>query len=153
MFISTDLTLKQVEEKVKHPVLLCKSEFSRLWYKLDTMFFTPKAYITVDFNCPESNCSPDGNMFSIGYLKAHACTAGLKSLTTSVTVDGIQDCRKFCGEHEYLCSSGIPELFVIHVPSCTYEGDNIVLLLQVLGFTDVDALRISMVYHQRPQAE
>ena len=59
VFIPTDLTLKQVEEKVKHPVLLRKSEFSRLWYKPDTMFFTPKAYIKLDFNCPESNCSPE----------------------------------------------------------------------------------------------
>ncbi|XP_027335034.1 peroxisomal acyl-coenzyme A oxidase 1-like isoform X1 [Abrus precatorius] len=63
--------------------------------------------------------------------EAHACTAGLKSLTTSTTADGIEECRKLCGGHGYLCSSGLPELFAVYVPTCTYEGDNTVLLLQV----------------------
>lgn len=63
--------------------------------------------------------------------EVHACTAGLKSLTTTATSDGIEECRKLCGGHGYLCSSGLPELFAVYVPTCTYEGDNIVLLLQV----------------------
>ncbi|XP_010941056.1 peroxisomal acyl-coenzyme A oxidase 1 [Elaeis guineensis] len=66
--------------------------------------------------------------------EAHACTAGLKSLTTSATADGIEECRKLCGGHGYLCSSGLPELFAVYVPACTYEGDNVVLLLQVARF-------------------
>ncbi|KAL8539837.1 hypothetical protein ACS0TY_001438 [Phlomoides rotata] len=66
--------------------------------------------------------------------EAHACTAGLKSLTTSITADGIEECRKLCGGHGYLCSSGLPELFAVYVPACTYEGDNVVLLLQVARF-------------------
>ncbi|KAL9276536.1 hypothetical protein ACSQ67_025919 [Phaseolus vulgaris] len=64
--------------------------------------------------------------------EAHACTAGLKSLTTTATADGIEECRKLCGGHGYLCSSGLPELFAVYVPACTYEGDNIVLLLQMV---------------------
>ncbi|WJX55067.1 acyl-coenzyme A oxidase [Trifolium repens] len=66
--------------------------------------------------------------------EAHACTAGLKSLTTSATADGIEECRKLCGGHGYLCSSGLPELFAVYVPACTYEGDNTVLLLQVARY-------------------
>ncbi|XP_047325893.1 peroxisomal acyl-coenzyme A oxidase 1-like [Impatiens glandulifera] len=66
--------------------------------------------------------------------EAHACTAGLKSLTTAATADGIEECRKLCGGHGYLCSSGLPELFAVYVPTCTYEGDNIVLLLQVARY-------------------
>ncbi|KAL5551428.1 hypothetical protein UlMin_001604 [Ulmus minor] len=66
--------------------------------------------------------------------EAHACTAGLKSLTTTATADGIEECRKLCGGHGYLASSGLPELFAVYVPACTYEGDNIVLLLQVARF-------------------
>ncbi|KAF5729829.1 putative acyl-CoA oxidase [Tripterygium wilfordii] len=66
--------------------------------------------------------------------EAHACTAGLKSLTTSFTADAIEECRKLCGGHGYLCSSGLPELFAVYVPTCTYEGDNVVLLLQVARF-------------------
>ncbi|KAK4801162.1 hypothetical protein SAY86_021649 [Trapa natans] len=66
--------------------------------------------------------------------EVHACTAGLKSLTTSVTADAIEECRKLCGGHGYLCSSGLPELFAVYVPACTYEGDNVVLLLQVARY-------------------
>ncbi|XVF52578.1 hypothetical protein PTKIN_Ptkin05aG0029600 [Pterospermum kingtungense] len=66
--------------------------------------------------------------------EAHACTAGLKSITTSATADGIEECRKLCGGHGYLSSSGLPELFAVYIPNCTYEGDNIVLLLQVARF-------------------
>ncbi|KAJ4831601.1 Peroxisomal acyl-coenzyme A oxidase 1 [Turnera subulata] len=66
--------------------------------------------------------------------EAHACTAGLKSLTTSITADGIEECRKLCGGHGYLHASGLPELFAVYIPACTYEGDNVVLLLQVARF-------------------
>ncbi|XP_065857793.1 peroxisomal acyl-coenzyme A oxidase 1-like [Euphorbia lathyris] len=66
--------------------------------------------------------------------EAHACTAGLKSLTTTFTADAIEECRKLCGGHGYLCASGLPELFAVYVPACTYEGDNVVLLLQVARF-------------------
>lgn len=41
-----------------------KSPFSRLWYKPDTMFFTPKAYVRIDFNCPESNHSPEASVLT-----------------------------------------------------------------------------------------
>ncbi|XP_056160515.1 peroxisomal acyl-coenzyme A oxidase 1 [Syzygium oleosum] len=66
--------------------------------------------------------------------EAHACTAGLKSLTTSATADAIEECRKLCGGHGYLSSSGLPELFAVYIPACTYEGDNTVMLLQVARF-------------------
>uniref|UniRef100_A0A7N0VJ34 Acyl-coenzyme A oxidase n=1 Tax=Kalanchoe fedtschenkoi TaxID=63787 RepID=A0A7N0VJ34_KALFE len=72
------------------------------------------------------------NDFSV-LPEAHACTAGLKSLTTSITADGIEECRKLCGGHGYLCSSGLPELFAVYVPTCTYEGDNVVLQLQTVA--------------------
>ena len=45
--------------------------------------------------------------------------------------DAIEECRKLYGGHGYLNSSGLPELFAVYVPACTYEGDNVVLLLQV----------------------
>ncbi|KAI5344223.1 hypothetical protein L3X38_012100 [Prunus dulcis] len=38
--------------------------------------------------------------------EAHACTAGLKSLTTSATADAIEECRKLFGGHGYLSNSG-----------------------------------------------
>lgn len=63
--------------------------------------------------------------------EVHACTSGLKALTTSVTADGIEECRKLCGGHGYLCSSGLPELYAAYLPSCTYEGENIILFREV----------------------
>ena len=39
--------------------------------------------------------------------------------------------RKLCGGHDYFCSSGLPELFVVYVRTCSYKRDNMVLLLQV----------------------
>jgi insulysin len=64
VFIPTDLSLKNVQEKVSYPLMLRKSPFSRLWYKPDTMFFTPKAFIRIDFNCPESNYSPEASVLT-----------------------------------------------------------------------------------------
>ncbi|WZZ52175.1 hypothetical protein YC2023_052282 [Brassica napus] len=46
------------------PVLLRKTSFSRLWYKPDTKFFKPKAYVKTDFNCPLANTSPDAVVLS-----------------------------------------------------------------------------------------
>eukprot|EP00268_Persea_americana_P025610 TRINITY_DN2493_c0_g1_i5.p1 TRINITY_DN2493_c0_g1~~TRINITY_DN2493_c0_g1_i5.p1 ORF type:complete len:759 (-),score=117.92 TRINITY_DN2493_c0_g1_i5:400-2676(-) len=58
VFIPNDLALKDVQEKTNFPVLLRKTDFSRLWYKPDTKFSTPKAYVKIDFNCPQSCYSP-----------------------------------------------------------------------------------------------
>ncbi|RZC77506.1 hypothetical protein C5167_001684, partial [Papaver somniferum] len=58
-FIPTDLSIKDLAEKVNFPVLLRKSSYSRLWYKPDTMFFIPKAYVQMDFNCPSTSHSPE----------------------------------------------------------------------------------------------
>ncbi len=38
--------------------------FSRVWYKPDTMFFTPKAYVKMDFHCPLSNSSPESTVLT-----------------------------------------------------------------------------------------
>ena len=51
--------------------------------------------------------------------------------SVSLMQEAIEVCRKLCGGHGYLNSSGLPELFAVYVPACTYEGDNAVLLLQV----------------------
>ncbi|KFK34996.1 hypothetical protein AALP_AA5G220700 [Arabis alpina] len=64
VFIPTDLSLKDVKDKDIFPVLLRKTSFSRLWYKPDTKFFKPKAYVKMDFNCPLSVTSPDAVVLS-----------------------------------------------------------------------------------------
>jgi len=88
VFICTDLSLKSAQEKVwwvisprdryflliflicwplkqvKFPVLLRKSSYSRLWYKPDSMFSTPKAYVKIDFNCPHAGNSPEAEVLT-----------------------------------------------------------------------------------------
>jgi hypothetical protein len=61
--------------------------------------------------------------------------------------DAIEECRKLCGGHGYLNSSGLPELFAVYVPACTYEGDNVVLLLQVsMMFLGSDLISFSLLF-------
>ncbi|GLT29358.1 hypothetical protein SLA2020_042300 [Shorea laevis] len=64
IFIPADLSLKDPEEKIKYPVLLRKSSYSRVWYKPDTMFSSPKAYVKIDFNCPYASNSPEAQVLT-----------------------------------------------------------------------------------------
>ncbi|KAI4330509.1 hypothetical protein MLD38_028795 [Melastoma candidum] len=59
IFIPTDFSLKNEEEKIVHPVLLRKSSCSTLWFKPDTTFSTPKACLKIDFSCPHANESSE----------------------------------------------------------------------------------------------
>ena len=51
-------------KQVKFPVLLNRSSYSALWYKPDTMFSTPKAYVKIDFNCPYAASSPEAEVMT-----------------------------------------------------------------------------------------
>ena len=62
----------------------------------------------------------------------HASSSALKSFTTTVAADGIEDCRKACGGHGYLQSSGLPELVTTYLMNPTVEGDNHMLPQQVV---------------------
>jgi acyl-CoA oxidase len=62
----------------------------------------------------------------------HASSSGLKSFTTTVTADGIEDCRKACGGHGFLQCSGLPELITTYLQNPTVEGDNHMLPQQVV---------------------
>ncbi|CAN0060088.1 unnamed protein product [Ascophyllum nodosum] len=62
----------------------------------------------------------------------HATTSSLKSMCTSVTAGGIEDCRKACGGHGFLQSSGIPEHLGTYLQACTVEGENHMLTQQVV---------------------
>lgn len=62
----------------------------------------------------------------------HASSSGLKSFTTMMTADGMEDCRRACGGHGFLQSSGLPELVTTYLQSPTVEGDNHMLPQQVV---------------------
>ncbi|KAI7990111.1 Insulin-degrading enzyme-like 1, peroxisomal [Camellia lanceoleosa] len=87
VFIPTDLSLKNVVEMAKFPLLLRKSSYSRLWYKPDTMFSTPKAFVRIDFNCPYAGNSPEAEVLTdiftrllMDYLNEYAYYAQVAGL-------------------------------------------------------------------------
>ncbi|EOY09245.1 Insulinase (Peptidase family M16) family protein [Theobroma cacao] len=87
MFIPTNLSLKVAQEKVKFPVLLRKSSYSKLWYKPDTMFSVPKAFVNIEFNCPHVRDSPQAEVLANifvqlleDYLNEHAYDAQIAGL-------------------------------------------------------------------------
>lgn len=65
----------------------------------------------------------------------HALSSGLKAVVTHQVAIGIEQCRMACGGHGYSDASGLPQLYGIAVGGCTYEGDNIVLLLQTARYS------------------
>jgi acyl-CoA oxidase len=62
----------------------------------------------------------------------HASSSCLKSFTTMIAADGMEDCRKACGGHGFLQSSGLPELINTYLQNPTVEGDNHMLPQQVV---------------------
>ncbi|XP_017740084.1 PREDICTED: peroxisomal acyl-coenzyme A oxidase 1 [Rhinopithecus bieti] len=64
----------------------------------------------------------------------HALTAGLKAFTSWTANTGIEACRMACGGHGYSHCSGLPNIYVNFTPSCTFEGENTVMMLQTARF-------------------
>ncbi|KAI6207197.1 hypothetical protein M3Y99_01861900 [Aphelenchoides fujianensis] len=64
----------------------------------------------------------------------HALNSGLKSVVSFQTAQGIEQCRMACGGHGYSKGSGFPQLFGVAVGGCTYEGENMVMLLQLARY-------------------
>ncbi|XP_032900424.1 peroxisomal acyl-coenzyme A oxidase 1 isoform X2 [Amblyraja radiata] len=64
----------------------------------------------------------------------HSLSAGLKAFTTWVASAGIEECRMACGGHGYSRSSGLPDIYVTFTPTCTYEGENTVMMLQTARY-------------------
>merc|ERR1712166_24662 len=60
----------------------------------------------------------------------HIASSGLKALCSRVTADGIEACRKACGGHGYLETSGLPSLLGTWVQNCTVEGENFMIAQQ-----------------------
>lgn len=64
----------------------------------------------------------------------HALSAGLKAFTTWETNAAIEVCRMSCGGHGYSRSSALPDIYVSFTPTCTYEGENTVMMLQTARY-------------------
>jgi hypothetical protein len=63
----------------------------------------------------------------------HALSAGLKAYITSYTARALNTCRESCGGHGYAAVNRFGGLRNDHDIFQTFEGDNTVLLQQVLS--------------------
>ncbi|KAL5013238.1 hypothetical protein ScPMuIL_007508 [Solemya velum] len=85
-----------------------------------------KTYLRVDSDIEE------GKLGEMNQL--HALASGLKGFTSWVAASGIEQCRLCCGGHGYSMASGLPKIYTNFVPSCTYEGENMILMLQTARY-------------------
>nr|XP_060620629.1 peroxisomal acyl-coenzyme A oxidase 1 isoform X1 [Anolis sagrei ordinatus] len=106
-------------------------------YKLFPLLATAYAFHFVGAYMKDTYRRITGNI-SEGDLselpELHALSAGLKAFTSWVANAGIEDCRMACGGHGYSRCSGLPDIYVNFTPSCTYEGENTVMMLQTARF-------------------
>jgi len=80
----------------------------------------------------EKRLQQDKHVYKQEVSDIHSSTSSLKSFTTIVAADGIEECRKACGGHGFLQASGLPELFTTYLQNPTVEGDNHMLPQQVI---------------------
>ncbi|TKR88698.1 hypothetical protein L596_012902 [Steinernema carpocapsae] len=94
-------------------------------------FFLTGKYVSKMYNKVIQDLS-EGNADLLPEL--HAITSGLKSVVTHQVGKGIEQCRMSCGGHGYSEASGLPLLYAVAIGGCTYEGENMVMLLQLARF-------------------
>ncbi|KAL7689551.1 putative acyl-CoA dehydrogenase/oxidase and middle domain superfamily, acyl-CoA oxidase [Plasmopara halstedii] len=63
-------------------------------------------------------------------VEGHTISCGLKVVASEMASNGIETCRRACGGHGYLLSSGLPVLLGDVVQMVTAEGENFVLCQQ-----------------------
>lgn len=96
------------------------------------IFFTGKHVLTRLKEIEHQLISGASTITKVVVGDIHATTSALKSFCTTMTADGIEDCRKACGGHGFLVCSGLVELSNTYLQSCTVEGDNQMLPQQVI---------------------
>jgi acyl-CoA oxidase len=64
----------------------------------------------------------------------HAIACCLKAVCTADAAEAVEKCRLACGGHGYLACSQFPTTYGLVTASCTYEGENTVLLLQTARY-------------------
>uniref|UniRef100_A0A8C0LXY6 Acyl-coenzyme A oxidase n=1 Tax=Canis lupus familiaris TaxID=9615 RepID=A0A8C0LXY6_CANLF len=83
----------------------------------------------------------------------HALTAGLKAFTSWTTNAAIEACRMACGGHGYSHCSGLPNIYVTFTPTCTFEGENTVMMLQTARLVEIAAKNLQNEVIRRESKE
>ncbi|XP_027728564.1 peroxisomal acyl-coenzyme A oxidase 1 isoform X2 [Vombatus ursinus] len=112
-------------------------DFQTQQYKLFPLLATAYAFQFVGAYMKETyhRINVDINQGNLSELpELHALTAGLKAFTSWTANSGIEACRMACGGHGYSHCSGLPNIYVTFTPTCTFEGENTVMMLQTARF-------------------
>lgn len=94
------------------------------------LMFQGRAMVTMN---DASQSLQDAGDFSMA-ASLHATSSALKSLCTTISSDGIEECRRACGGHGFSMSSGLPQAYANSMPSFTAEGDNWLLTQQTVKY-------------------
>nr|XP_053637648.1 peroxisomal acyl-coenzyme A oxidase 3-like [Cherax quadricarinatus] len=124
------LRMLAVSTRTLHRILLQWRLFPYIaaTYALDN--FTKTFYsLFVKFRMEMVDASDKGRVALYGQ-EVHGLSSAGKPISSWIARDGIQECREACGGHGYLRCSGLIYLRNDNDASCTYEGDNNVLLQQ-----------------------
>ncbi|KAJ8321687.1 hypothetical protein KUTeg_000158 [Tegillarca granosa] len=74
----------------------------------------------------------------------HALTTSLKAFSSSLALEGVEECRMACGGHGYSHASGFPKLFAYISMLPIVEGENTVMYLQAGRLVDNKNKRFGM---------
>lgn len=74
----------------------------------------------------------EGDLEKLPELHALACC--LKAVASTDAANGVEQLRLACGGHGYMDASNLPTLYSFVTATCTYEGENTVLLLQTARY-------------------
>lgn len=125
---------KDRDETSENQILEYRQQQHRLFPLLANsycFFFTGKVLLK-NLKAIEKRLLANEPVNKVEVTDIHASSSALKSYTTTVAADGIEDCRKACGGHGFLQASGLPELFTAYLQNPTVEGDNQMLPQQVV---------------------
>jgi acyl-CoA oxidase len=118
------------DNKTENQILNYKQQQHRLFPLLAAsfcFFFTGKQVLKRLMELEDSLVRNTKPVLKQEVADVHASSSALKSFTTTVAADGMEDCRKACGGHGFLASSGLPEMVTTYLQNPTVEGDNYML--------------------------
>ncbi|XP_051874078.1 peroxisomal acyl-coenzyme A oxidase 2-like isoform X2 [Pristis pectinata] len=124
--------LKPGEKEAK--ILDYQTQQQKLLPQLATIFALYFMSLSLEAFCNQVNLQIKTKRDLSSLLELHALSAGLKALASESCSAGVETCRRACGGHGYSMFSGLPSLYSRVVASCTYEGENTVMLLQTARF-------------------